>query len=100
MSDIIKKGEAFMKAITILGRLLYSLIFIFSGFGHFSANTISYAAGHGVPLANVAVPLSGIIAIVGGLSILLGYKAKYGSLLIIVFLVLVTFMMHDFWNVS
>lgn len=89
-----------MKIITILGRFLYSVLFLFAGLGHFSSATIGYAASQGVPMANLAVPLSGVMAIVGGVSILLGYKAKYGALILIAFLVPVTFMMHAFWGVS
>lgn len=89
-----------MKAVTVLGRLLYSLIFIAAGFGHFSSQTIGYAASQGVPFASIAVPLSGLMAMVGGLSILLGYKTKYGALVLIAFLLPVTFMMHAFWGVS
>jgi putative oxidoreductase len=39
-----------------------------------------------------------VIALVGGLSILLGYKAKYGAWLIVLFLAPVSFMMHNFWT--
>jgi len=89
-----------MKILTILGRFLFSGLFISAGFGHFSAATIGYAASQGVPLASIAVPFSGIMAIVGGLSVLLGYKAKFGALILIAFLVPVTFMMHAFWGVQ
>jgi len=51
-------------------------------------------------LAAIAVPLSGVLAIAGGLSILLGYRAKLGAWLIVLFLVPVTFMMHKFWTVQ
>jgi putative oxidoreductase len=51
----------------------------------------------GVPAASVLVPLSGIIALLGGLSILLGYKAKIGAWLLVIFLVPTAFMMHKFW---
>jgi putative oxidoreductase len=40
----------------------------------FSSQTIAYAASEGVPLASIMVPFSGALAIVGGLSILLGYR--------------------------
>jgi putative oxidoreductase len=53
-----------------------------------------------VPLASIAVPLSGVLAILGGLSILLGYRAKLGAWLIVLFLILVTLMMHKVWTVS
>ncbi len=89
-----------MKYIVLLGRILYSSIFIMSGPTHFMASSIGYAANKGVPLASIVVPLSGIIAFVGGLSILLGYKAKYGAWLIVVFLLPVTFMIHNFWAYS
>ncbi len=87
-----------MKYIVLLGRILYVAIFIMSGPNHFTAGAIGYAASKGVPMASIAVPLSGIIAFLGGLSILLGYKAKYGALLIIIFLLPVTFMIHNFWT--
>ena len=53
-----------------------------------------------MPLAAIAVPLSGVLAIVGGLSILLGYRAKLGAWLIVLFLVPVSLMMHKFWTVT
>jgi putative oxidoreductase len=71
-----------------------------AGANHFNKQTIGYAASQGVPLASIAVPLSGVLAIVGGLSILLGYRAKLGAWLIVLFLIPVTLMMHKFWTVS
>ena len=82
------------------GRALFSAIFIISGFLHFSSTTIGSAASQGLPLANILVPLSGLIAIAGGLSILLGYHARIGAWLLVLFLVPVTFTMHQFWNVT
>ncbi len=87
-----------MKYIVLLGRILYVVIFIMAGPNHFTSGAIGYAASKGVPMASLLVPLSGIIAFVGGLSILLGYKAKYGAWLIVVFLLPVTFMIHNFWT--
>jgi putative oxidoreductase len=87
-------------AVVLLGRFLYVLIFLLAAPNHFSKQTISYAASQGVPLASLAVPLSGLIALAGGLSILLGYRAKLGAWLIVLFLVPVTFMMHKFWIVT
>lgn len=65
---------------------------------HFSGKGIGYAESMHVPMASVLVPLSGIIAVVGALSLILGYKAKTGAWLIVIFLIPVTFMMHAFWN--
>ena len=62
--------------------------------------TIAYAASQGVPLASIAVPFSGLLALAGGLSILLGYRARIGAWLIVLFLVGVTPMLHNFWTVT
>jgi len=88
-----------MKFITIIGRILYSFIFIGTIATHFSSGTIQHATAAGVPFPSVSVPLAAIIATLGGLSILLGYKAKVGSWLIVLFLIPVTLYMHRFWNV-
>ena len=50
-----------------------------SGFMHFSQQEIAYAANVRVPMARLLVPASGILALTGGLSILLGYRAKIGD---------------------
>ena len=70
-----------------------------AGSNHFSKQTIGYVASQGVLLASIAVPLSGVLAILGGLSILLGYRAKLGACLIVLFLIPAT-LMHKFWTVS
>jgi putative oxidoreductase len=93
-------GTDVLAYVSLLGRIFYSAIFILSGPNHFKAETIGYAAAQGVPLASIAVPLSGIIALLGGLSIALGYRAKLGAWLIVLFLVPVTLMLHRFWGVS
>ncbi len=89
-----------MQYTVLLGRILYSSIFILSSFHHFSKQVIDYAASQGVPMASILVPLSGIMALLGGLSILLGYKARWGAWVLVLFLVPVTIMMHNFWAVS
>ena len=89
-----------MKYAALTGRILFSLIFLAGGLGHFSAQSIGYAASQGVPLASVLVPISGVISMAGALSILLGYKAKLGAWLLVIFLVPVTLMLHKFWTIQ
>lgn len=84
----------------LVGRLLFSGIFVMSGPSLFSKGPAAAAAQAGVPFASISVPLAGILAIAGGLSILLGYRARTGAWLIVAFLVPVTFFMHKFWGIS
>jgi putative oxidoreductase len=86
--------------VALLGRFFFALIFLLSAPMNFSSHTIAYAASQGVPLASIAVPLSGVIALAGGLSILLGYRARIGAWLIVLFLAAVTPMLHNFWTVA
>ncbi|MES2138732.1 MAG: DoxX family protein [Bacteroidota bacterium] len=87
-----------MKYIELVGRFLYSIIFLRTIMNHFTADAVGYAVFTGVPVASVLVPLSGILAIVGAISIILGYKTKWGALLIVAFLIPVTLFMHAFWK--
>ncbi len=89
-----------MKYVILIGRILFALIFIMAGFSKFSGETIQMAASQGVPAASLLVPVAGVMAILGGFSIALGYRAKWGALLIVAFLMPVTLMMHNFWSIS
>lgn len=86
--------------VVVTGRLLFAAIFLISALGHFSAKTIGYAASQGVPLAQIAVPASGLLALVGGLSILFGYRARIGAWMLVLFLAPVTLAMHKFWGIA
>jgi putative oxidoreductase len=89
-----------MKYVLLAGRQLFSAIFIIASAGHFSPRTIEAAAAHGVPLPGLLVPVSGIIALVGGLSVLFGFQTRLGAWLLVIFLIPVTVMMHNFWSLS
>lgn len=84
----------------LLGRLFFAAVFMLSAPNDFSRPVIQYAASQGVPYAGALVPLAGIIALVGGLSVLLGYRAKVGAWLLVLFLLAVTPTMHKFWGIS
>lgn len=87
-------------AVVVLGRFFFALIFLFAAPNHFTEQTIAFSSSQGVPLAWIAVPLSGAVAIAGGLSILLGYRPKLGAWLIVLFLIPVALMLHKFWTVT
>jgi uncharacterized membrane protein YphA (DoxX/SURF4 family) len=86
----------------LIGRLLFSLIFLMSGFGHLTQSDAlsQYAASKGVPAPKAATIVSGLMILAGGLSILLGVYMEIGAWLIVFFLLPTSFMMHDFWKVE
>lgn len=84
----------------LLGRVLFALIFLGAAPRHFSAEGIAHAAEFGVPAAALLVPLSGLMAVTGGLSLALGYRARAGAWLLVAFLLPITLTLHAFWNVA
>jgi len=84
----------------LVSRQLFAVIFIIASAGHFNSSTIESAAQHGVPMAGLLVPLSGFIALAGGLSVLFGFHARLGGWLLVLFLVPVTLTMHNFWAMT
>jgi len=83
-----------------LGRLAFAWAFVWFAPGNFTQEGITWAAQQGVPMARLLVPLAGFISVAGGLSVILGYRAKLGAWLLVLFLVPVTAMMHNFWAVK
>jgi putative oxidoreductase len=89
-----------MKFLPLIGRVLFALIFLVAAPRHFTAEGINHAAELGVPLASIAVPLSGVMAILGALSVAFGYHPRWGAWGLVAFLVPVTLGMHAFWRIA
>jgi putative oxidoreductase len=88
------------QSLPLIGRFLFAFIFLAAAPRHFTGEGISHAADLGVPFANFFVPLSGILAIAGALSVIFGIHAKWGAWTLALFLVPVTLGMHQFWKIA
>lgn len=88
-----------MAVLFLLGRLIVGAYFIVNGLNHFISYPafVAFAAAKGVPLAGVAIALAGALILFGGTSILLGWRPLLGVTAIVLFLVGVSFPMHNFW---
>jgi putative oxidoreductase len=86
----------------LLGRLLFGGFFIISGIRHFQHLDMmaGFTASKGFPAARLAVIGSGLLIILGGLSMLLGVRPLWGVVLISAFLIPVTFVIHQYWKHS
>ncbi len=84
----------------LIGRILFGGYFFLTGIDHVfkSGNLVGYAASKGLPVPKVAVIGSGILALLGGLSLLTGYMPFDGIILLLIFMIPVTLKMHDFWK--
>ena len=89
-----------MNAVMLVGRILFAFMFVASGLNHLTkAEAMAgYAAYKKVPAPKLANLLSGVLMILGGLSIILGVYADLGAVVLAVLLVAMAVKMHDFWN--
>lgn len=89
-----------MEWVLLVGRIIFGGFFIMSGINHFTNLGMmgEYALSKGTP-AKVAVAGTGVMLIAGGLSVVLGFLPVIGLILIILFLLPVSFLMHNFWAV-
>src|SRR5947209_6118552 len=84
-----------------LGRLLLSAIFLMSAANKIMEphGTQGYIASAQWPFPTLGLLIGAIVfELGGGLSVLLGYFARWGAAALLVFLILASFMFHHFWT--
>ena len=89
-----------MEALLIIGRVLFSLIFLGAGIGHLAqpGATAEYAASRGVPAAGLLARISGVLIAAGGLGVILGVWMDLAALGLAVYVLVAAIMVHHFWS--
>lgn len=89
--------------LTVIARFLLCVIFLMSAIGNKIPNFSGVAknmASEGVPAPQLMLAGAIVFLIVGSLSVVLGFKARIGATLLLIFLVLATYFFHDFWTMK
>ena len=91
-----------MEIAFLIGRIVVGLYWLNAAIAHFtqSKSMVPYAKMKGVPLADLAVPGTGVLLFIAALSILTGMYPAVAVAALVAFLVPVTFMMHNFWSIE
>jgi uncharacterized membrane protein YphA (DoxX/SURF4 family) len=91
-----------MNTLLLIGRIILGGFFIYSGVNHFIGFGMmtQYAKMKGVPFPAIAQGLTGLMLLFGGVSILFGIYPYIGIVLLVAFLLPVSFMMHNFWKIE
>jgi putative oxidoreductase len=86
----------------LAGRLLFGGLFVYNGLNHFRnyAAVRGYCAYKRIPMPGASTIVSGVWILVAGSSVVAGFWPEVGLVLIVVFLVVVTPLIHDFWNIA
>lgn len=87
-----------MKYVALAARICLSLIFIKAGISHILgfSDTVSMMAQQGLPLPSLLLIGTIVFQLLGSISLLLGYKVRIGSILLIIFLIPTTLIFHNF----
>ena len=91
-----------MNVLILIGRIIFGGFFISSGVNHFMGfeMMMQYAKMKGVPFPAFAQGVTGLLLLLGGLSILFGIYPCVGIVMLVAFLLPVSFMMHNFWTLA
>jgi putative oxidoreductase len=86
----------------LAGRVLFGGLFVYNGVNHFRnyAAIRGYCAYKGVPMPGPSAIASGVWLLASGVSVVAGFRPEAGLALIVLFLLVVTPVIHDFWTVS
>jgi uncharacterized membrane protein YphA (DoxX/SURF4 family) len=107
-----------MPAFITFGRVLFAVLFIYSGATKLFAiqatadaiaakvplpevlapYTAQLEAMAGMPTAQVIAIVAGAFEVIAGLMIALNFGTRFFALLLIIFIALVTYYFHDFWD--
>ena len=93
--------NALQRPLLLLGRGLLGLYFILPGvqkiFGW--EQRTAYMELHGVPLVMLLLPITILVQVGCGVSLLIGYRAQLMALILAGLTLMINLFMHDFWNV-
>ena len=89
-----------MITIFFLGRIIFGAYFVYSGIMHFKneKGMITYAKSKNIPYTRIAVLATGVMMIIGGAGVFLNLMVKQSGILLLLFLIPATFIMHTFWK--
>ncbi len=91
-----------MEILLLIGRIFFGGYFIMAGYNHLAnlQAMSGYAKYKNVPAPGLAVGGTGVMLVLGGLSVVLGLLPVLGLLLLILFLIPTSLMMHNFWTIE
>jgi putative oxidoreductase len=92
--------HALEKPLTLIARILLAAIFIIAGLSKIGGfeSTVAYIASKGLPAPGLIAALTIAIEVLGGIAIVLGYKARIAAFVLAMFTILAAVIFHNFWD--
>ena len=93
-------NDSYKSYVSVVGRLLLALMFIVAGFGKLTnlQGTAGYIASGGLPAPMVLAVLVGLLELVGGLALVVGYQVRWVGLALALFTLAASVLFHAYWS--
>lgn len=93
--------DSLKSPLTLVGRVLLALMFIAAGASKLGnlEGTAGYIASGGLPMASVLAVVVGLLEVVGGLALVVGFQARWAALALGLFTLAASVLFHKFWAV-
>ncbi|HEY0878697.1 MAG TPA: DoxX family protein [Zeimonas sp.] len=92
--------DALQKYLPLIGRICLAWLFVPAGWGKIAgfSGTVGYAASAGLPFPPAMVAIAVVIELIGGLALLVGYKARWAAAALALFTIVAAFGFHNYWS--
>ncbi len=97
MSNVAASATASNSSLAILaGRVLLSILFILAGYGKLTGieGTAGFFGSLGLPMPTATAVIAGLIELLGGLAILIGFKTRTAAVVMAIFTLAATAVAH------
>ena len=83
----------------VIARILLALMFVLAGFGKLTGleGTAGYIASRGLPAPMLLAVAAGVVELVAGVLIIIGWQARWAALALAAFTVVASVIFHNFW---
>jgi putative oxidoreductase len=99
----VSMSQVLRGSLSVLGRVLLCTIFFMAAVGndipHFN-DVVKVMMSVEIPAPQLMLVGAIVFLIAGSLSVIVGYKARFGAVLLLTFLVLATYYFHPFWKLE
>lgn len=95
-------NDSLKTPLVVIGRVLLALMFIMAGYGKLSdiSGTAGYIASGGLPMASVLAVVVGLLELLGGIAIAIGWQTRWTALALGLFTLVASLLFHKFWAVA
>jgi putative oxidoreductase len=83
----------------VVARILLALMFVLGGIGKLGGleGTAGYIASKGLPMPMVLAVATGVLELVAGVMLIIGWQARWAALALAAFTLLASVLFHNYW---